>query len=150
MSQTTTADESETDDEQTQSDWSVAPVLVEELAYLRDLLESVGADDIERMADDELVDVRSELKELEDAVEDTRKSGVEDELEDRVDPGERLHGLHRIESHNKYVAEDVGTVIGRLVNEGVDYTEYVDLNASALADSDLDVQIGRYEYTYFR
>lgn len=132
------------------SNVSVAPAVIAQLKSARLLLEKVSEDDMADMSDRELVDVRTELKELEDVAEDARKNIAEDELEDRVSPGERLHGLHHIESHNKYVAEDTGTVIGRLANAGIDYTEYVALNASALADAGIDVEIGQYDYTYFR
>lgn len=129
---------------------SVAPAVIAQLKSATKLLEKVDGDDVAEMDDRELVDVRTALKNLEDEVEDARKERVEDELEGRMEPGERLHGLHLIESHNKFVAEDAGTVIGRLANAGIDYTEYVDLNASALADAEIDVEIGQYDYTYFR
>lgn len=144
MSQTTAP---EADDE---SD-SIAHHLTTELAFSRDLLDSLESDDLAEMSDEELVEVRTHLKELEDTVESVRKEQADAELEERVEPGEKLLGLHRVQSHNKYVADDVGTVIGRAASRGIDYTEFVSIDASTLADVAPDLaEIGRAEYTYFR
>lgn len=129
---------------------SMADVLADELAYLNELLASLSTDDLEDMSDRELVDVRTELKELEDEVEDARKERADEVLADRVDVGERLHGLKRVQSHSKYVAEDDGSVVARAVAQGIDYTEFVSVNASTVAEEYPDLaEIGKSEYTYF-
>lgn len=114
-------------------------------------ISQVEQETVEEMSDEQLVDVRVSLKELEDTVEDVRKELVEPELDERVDPGERLHGLHRVQSHRKYVAEDVGSVIGRAAALGIDFTDFVSLDASTLADEHPDLaEIGVTDYTYYR
>jgi hypothetical protein len=130
---------------------SIAGVLIREVASLSQILDTVDRDEIADMTDEELVELRNELKDLEDTVEDARKDKAEDVLEDRVAPGEKLLGLHRVESHSKYVDDDVGAVIMRAVSEGIDYTEFVDIKASKLDEVAPDIaEIGRAEYTYFR
>jgi hypothetical protein len=130
---------------------SIAGVLIREVASLSQILDTVDRDEIADMTDEELVELRNELKDLEDTVEDARKDKAEDVLEDRVAPGEKLLGLHRVESHSKYVDDDVGAVIMRAVSNGIDYTEFVDIKASKLDEVAPDIaEIGRAEYTYFR
>lgn len=142
MSQTTTRPD---DSEQSRAD-----LLVDEVEYINELLGSLDDDAVEQMSDQKLVELRSAIKELESTVDDVRKKRVDGELKDRIEPGERLFGLSHVESHSKFVAEDVGTVIMRAVSAGVDYTDFVDLKASALADSEVEAEIGRNEYTYLR
>jgi len=145
------ATETLADETGVESDNSDSASLAENLAGLRDRIESADSDRIADMADVDLVELRTELKALESDVNDMREDVVDDELTDRIEPGESLFGLNHIESHNKYLAEDAGTVIMRMVSDGMDWTEYVDVNASSLASDHPDLaEIGRYEYTYLR
>jgi len=147
MSQQMTPD---ADDSAEQTDdRSMADMAVEEIETATEIVSSLTEADMASMSDEDLVAVRTALKDLEDESEEARSDRADEELSDRVEPGDRLHGLKRVVNHNKYVAEDAGSVIMRAVSNGVDYTDFVDLDASALAESDLDVEIGEYEYTYF-
>jgi chromosome segregation ATPase len=136
-------------DASTDSNNDSSPDLKEQLASVREQLDDL--EDVADMDDLELVELRTEVKELEDSVEDARKDVVESELETRVEPGEKLFGLHRIESHNKFVAEDAGAVIARAALQGINWTEFVELKASKLASEHPGLaEIGQYDYTYFR
>jgi chromosome segregation ATPase len=136
-------------DSSTDSNNDSSPSLKDELASVRERLDDL--EDVADMDDLDLVELRTEVKELEDSVEDARKDVVEAELETRVEPGEKLFGLHRIESHNKYVAEDAGAVVARAALQGINWTDFVELKASKLASEYPDLaEIGTYDYTYFR
>jgi hypothetical protein len=129
----------------------IAQTLINEVAFARQILESVDEGEIKAMSDEELVDLRSEIKELEGDVEDFRKELVESELETRVDPGERLLGLNRVKSHSKYVVDDPSTVVARATAKGIDIDTFTKIKASKLADVAPELaEIGRSEYTYFR
>lgn len=135
-------------DSQTDDD---SPSLAERLAGIRERVDALESDDVDDMDDISLVELRSELKALEDAVEETRKNVADDELKGRMDVGENLYGLTLIESHNKYLEEDAGEVIMRAVSQGIDYTGFVQVNASTLADEHPDLaEIGEASYTYLR
>jgi len=102
-------------------------------------------------SDPELVELWSAIKDLEDSIESARKDVIEPEMEDRCDIGDDICGVNRIQSHRKYVTEDAATVIGRAVNQRIDYTQFVSLNASTIANEFPEIAtIGRNEYTYFR
>lgn len=136
-------------DSSTDSNNDSSPSLKDELASVRERLDDL--EDVADMDDLDLVELRTEVKELEDSVEDARKDVVEAELETRVEPGEKLFGLHRIESHNKYVAEDAGAVVARAALQGINWTDFVELKASKLASEYPNLaEIGTYDYTYFR
>jgi len=138
-------------DSGTDSNNNSDPGVTDDVTAVREALDAVEPDDVADMDDLDLVELRTELKELEDSVEDVRKDVAEAELETRVEPGEKLFGLHRVESHNKYVAEDAGVVIARAALQGINWTEFVDLKASKLASEHPGLaEIGRYDYTYFR
>jgi hypothetical protein len=149
MSQTDTdATDESTDSNQTAEE---KHVITERVTAMRERLESLETDELEEMEDFALVELRSELKMLEDKVSDVRKGQADDVLQERIDVGESLYGLSHIESHNKYVDEDVGTVIMRAVSAGVDYTEFVSVHASTLASDYPELaDIGRSTYTYLR
>jgi hypothetical protein len=128
-----------------------ALALAEHVSAMRERLDAMRESEIEAMDDVDLVELRTEIKELEDSVEDARKSVVDDELQDRIEPGESLLGLNHIESHNKGVSEDTGTIIMRAVSNGIDYTQFVSINASTLADVAPEIaEIEEYPYTYLR
>jgi len=130
---------------------TTAANLSSDVADLRDAIESLDDSDVDGMSDHELVELRDEIKSLEDAVSDVRKAVVDDELQGRIDVGDSLLGLNHIESHNKYVAESEISVIMRAVSKGIDYTQFVDVNASALADDHPELaEVGQAEYTYLR
>jgi len=114
-------------------------------------LESLDESEIEAMSDTELVRLREAIKAVEDTSETVRKELADDGIKSRVAPGDSLLGINHIESHNKYVAEDAITVIMRAVSKGIDYTQFVDVNASTLASEYPELaEIGKYEYTYLR
>lgn len=130
---------------------STAASLSRDVADLRDSLDSLDAGDVSDMDGVDLVGLREEIKELEDTVSDVRKGVVDDELQDRIPVGSSRFGLSHIQSHNKYVAESEISVIMRAVALGIDYTEFVDVNASTLADEHPELaEIGHAEYTYLR
>jgi hypothetical protein len=125
--------------------------LAEQTDELTDRLESLTDADVSVMSDEELVELRTSIKELENQVKDTRKDVVETELENRVEPGESMLGLKRVQSHSKFVAEDAETVVARAVANGIDYGQFTSVSASKLADTAPEIaEIGRNEYTYFR
>lgn len=130
---------------------TVADTLETELSFAVELLESVTESDVADMSDEEIVRVRNELKELDDKTEEVRKDVVDSEIENRIEPGESLYGLSRIQSHNKYITEDDGAVVARAVSQGIDYTEFVNVNASKLSEVAPDLtEIHEAEYTYLR
>lgn len=124
--------------------------ITEEVEDTDDSISEYSAFDAISETDEDLAELWSAIKSLEDTVEEIRKEVIEAEMEERVDPGEDLCGISLIESHRKYVEEDVGTVIGRAANRGIDYTQFVSLKASKLSDKPELATIGRNEYTYFR
>lgn len=143
MSQATQTDE--------RSTVSIAHTLTSEVSSSREIIESVTEDDIEEMSDEELVKLRGELKKLEDTVEEARKKKADGVLKDRIEVGDSLYGLNHIQSHNKYVEDDIGAVIMRAVRREIDYTEFVSIKASKLADVAPEIaEIGEAEYTYLR
>ena len=122
-----------------------------ELWSLHSELKSLDESEIEAMSDTELVRLREALKAVEDKSETVRKELADSELKGRIPAGESLLGLKHIESHRKHVAEDAVTVIMRAVAQGVDYTDFVDVDTSTLASDYPDLaEIGKYEYTYLR
>lgn len=123
----------------------------EKVTAAREVLETLDESDVSDAEDLHLVELRSELKDLEDIVETARKDITDGELKDRMTAGETLYGLSLIESHNKYLKDEPGAVVGRAVQKGIDYTEFVDVNASKLAEIAPEIgEIGKYEYTYLR
>jgi len=140
-----------TDSGTVQNNDSSPDSLQEQVTAMHERLDALEPDEIEDMDDLDLVELRTEIKELEDTVDEVRSDVVDAELEDRIEVGESLYGLSRIESHNKYLAEDAGKVIMRAVGQGIDYTEFVSVNASALASEHPDLaEVKRAEYTYLR
>jgi len=118
---------------------------------LQSELEQLDQSDIEAMNDMELVRLREAIKAVEKKTETVRKELADDEIKSRIDPGESLLGLNYIESHNKYVAEDSITVIMRAVAKGINFHEFVDVDATTLADEYPELaEIGKSEYTYLR
>lgn len=115
---------------------------------VREILESLN---VKSMSDTEIVVLRESLKSLEDEVGETRKETVDGEIKERVPVGESLRGLSHIGSHNKYLKENDATVVMRAVSKGIDYTEFVQVNANALAKQYPGLaEIGEAEYTYVR
>jgi hypothetical protein len=130
---------------------TTAATLAADVRDLRDAIDSLDESDVSDMDDVSLVELRDEIKSLEDSVSDTRSDVVDDELQERIDVGDTLLGLSHIESHNKYVAESEISVIMRAVAKGIDYTNFVDVNASTLASDHPELaEVGEAEYTYLR
>lgn len=125
--------------------------LTDHVASVRENLDALDTEEVAEMDDIDLVELRTEVKQLENTVEEVRKETVDEELKGRIEPGEKLYGLSHIESHGKYVEEDASTVIARAVGKGVNYGEFVDIKASKLQEIAPEIAtIGRYEYTYLR
>jgi hypothetical protein len=120
----------------------------QQISELRDSLSSLTVD---TMGDNELVALRDAIKSLEDDIEEVRKEAVDSELKDRIPVGGSLLGLSHIGSHNKFLKEDDGTVVMRAVSKGIDYNDFVKVNASQLAKEYPDLaEIGEAEYSYLR
>lgn len=130
---------------------NAADTLADDVADLRESLNDLEESDVSDMDDVDLVGLRDEIKSLEDTVSDVRSDVVDSELQGRIPVGGSLFGLSHIESHNKYVAESEITVIMRAVAKGIDYTQFIDVNASTLASDFPDLaEVGEAEYTYLR
>jgi hypothetical protein len=143
--------DADTTDASTDNDYTPTDGLTEQVTALHERLDALESDAIEELDDVDLVELRTEIKELEDTVEDARKDTVDAELKTRVEPGETLLGLSHIKSHNKYLKEDAGSVVMRAVSQGIDYTGFVDVNASKVADQHPELaEIGQAEYSYLR
>lgn len=116
-----------------------------------ELLEKLEETGVTSLPDRQLVELHNTLKTLEDTVKEVRKETVDSNLKDRIPEGESRFGLQHIESHRKYTPESVQTIIMRAVAMGIDYTQFVDVNASTLAKDHPEVaEIGQHEYTYLR
>lgn len=130
---------------------SVAPSINRKINRAKRSIESYDDTNASGSSDDSLTSLWSAIKSLEDAAEELRKEVLEPEMESRVAAGDRISGVQLIESHRKYVEDDAPTVIGRAVGRGINYTEFVSLDATVLASDYPDLaDIGRNEYTYFR
>lgn len=111
--------------------------------------------DFDDIPTEQLAKLEDILKELENAAEDARKNGVEEELDERVDVGDSVNGVTRVEGHSKYVTDE-DAALNQLREAGVDPTEAMDVKANRLLEAgegaglDLDEFIGRAEYTYYR
>lgn len=128
----------------------------DDLAAMAEVLGDVDAEDVADASDEELAALRDALKSVEDAAEEARKDGVEEELDDRCAPGESIAGLTRVESHNKYV-KDGEAAVDALVAAGVDARRVMEPNATDLAEvaeeegvAAAREEVGEYEYTYYR
>ena len=149
MSQSDSASTADNGSNQSNQTVDLSPV-VSELSAMRDRLEALSESQVADADDVDVTELREELKRLEDITEEARKEVVESELRDRVAIGDSICGLKRIESHNKYVNDNAGSVIARCAALGIDYTQFVDLDATALADHEADLaDVGRYTYDYF-
>lgn len=132
--------------------------LTDLLAEAEARLDSLSAGDCENLSDEQIASLRSAVKGVEDTAEDARKDAVEEEMDTRVDAGESLAGVTRVESHNKYVTGDETSVIMSAVSRGIDPSLFTEVNASDLAavsededvDADFSDDIGRFTYTYYR
>ena len=129
----------------------VSDTTVSKLWSLHGELEDLDVSEVENMSDKELVRLRQALKAVEDVSENVRKEVADETIKGRVAPGESLLGISHIESHRKYAAEDAVTVIMRAVSKGIDYTQFVDVNASTLASDYPELaEVGKHEYSYLR
>jgi hypothetical protein len=121
------------------------------LSSLENELDTLDESEITSMSDAELARLRDTIKAVEDTSESVRKELVDDELKSRVAPGESLHGISHIESHRKYLAEDDMSVVMRAVAKGINFHDFVDVNASTLANEYPELaEIGEHEYSYLR
>jgi len=132
--------------------------LSEILSEAESRLESLSQADCEEMSGEEIATLRTVVKGVEDTAEDARKDAVEEEMDARVDAGESLAGVTRVESHNKYVAGDEQSIIMSAVSRGINPARFTEVNATDLAelsdgddvDADFSEEVGRFTYTYYR
>ena len=114
-------------------------------------LTNLDESEIAAMSDTELVRLREAIKAVESTSESVRKELADSELKERVAPGESLLGISHIESHRKYLAEDGTSVVMRAVAKGINFHDFVDVNASTLAKEYPELaEIGQQEYSYLR
>ncbi|AGM11597.1 hypothetical protein M199_gp069 [Halogranum tailed virus 1] len=114
-------------------------------------LDSLDAMDVAAMTNTELVRLREAIKAVEKVSESVRKDVADAELKERVAPGESLLGISHIESHRKYLAEDETSVVMRAVAKGINFHDFVSVNASTLAKEYPDLaEVGEQEYSYLR
>lgn len=128
----------------------------DDLSAVAEVLDDVDAEDVADASDEELAALRDALKSVEDAAEDARKDGVEEEMDDRCAPGESIAGLTRVQSHKKYV-KDGEAAVDALVAAGVDARRVMSPDATALAEVAEEEgvpaareEVGEASYTYFR
>lgn len=132
--------------------------ILEDVDALEDaaaLAEEIVEADLSEASDDELAGLVATLKQLEDVAESARKKGVEDELAERVEIGETVGSVTRVQGHSKYVTDEEAA-INCLREAGADPMEAMEVKAQLLANIaeevglDPDDFIGRSAYSYFR
>lgn len=130
------------------------------LERLRISLNQVEDADLDELDDHQLADAYAALRDGETRTEEVRKDTVGEELEERIDTGERLEGdfasVTLVEGHRKYIGDEEAA-INALEDAGVDPQEAMEVNATDLAnlaeEHGVDAaaeQIKRATYTYAR
>lgn len=115
-------------------------------------LERVPETDLSCHADDYLADLVAACKRIEDAAEEARKDGYEDELDERVDEGQSVGPLRKASGTRRYVT-DHAAAFDAVLDAGKDPREVAKVKASALSDvlgDDAEEFVGETEYSYFR
>jgi len=134
----------------------------EMLAKATDTLENVAEDlggleanDVSDAESESLADLRNTLRDVEKAAENARKDAVEEELSNRVEPGEKIAGLSFIETE-KWSVPDEEAVVEMMRDAGRMPETVMEVDAGALEEVAKETEgvstepLGTYSYTYFR
>lgn len=134
----------------------------EMLAKATDTLENVAEDlgglEANHVSDAEsesLADLRNTLRDVEKAAENARKDAAEEELSNRVEPGEKIAGLSFIETE-KWSVPDEEAVVEMVRDAGRMPETVMEVDAGALEEVAKETEgvstepLGTYSYTYFR
>jgi len=127
----------------------VDPEKLEEVARE---LERVADTDLSCHGDEFLAEHVAALKRLENAAEAARKDGYEDELDDRVAPGESVGPLSKVSGSNSWVADAEGA-FAAVADEGVDPLDVAKVSIGDLRDvlgNRASDYIEASAYTYYR
>lgn len=111
--------------------------------------EAAPTDDTSTQALAEWVD---SLKRLEDAAEAARKEVFETALDERVDTGESVGPLQRVEGANSYVTDAEGA-FAAVADAGEDPLSVASVKVGALRDAigaRADDYVGQSKYTFYR
>jgi len=115
----------------------------------------ISAEDAEDADAEEVAELVTGLKALEDSTEDARKDEAEEVLDAHAEPGESVGDLTRVKRHNKFLEGDEQTALNLLREAGGNPEDALvfDLQAfiDAAEDTPLEVEelVGRYTYTYY-
>lgn len=115
-------------------------------------LERVADTDLACHADDFLAEHVAALKRLENAAEDARKAGYEDELSERVTDGERVGPVAKQTGTNTWVDDDEGA-LAAVADRGHDPLDVAKVSIGDLREvlgSEADEFLGASEYSFFR
>jgi len=102
-----------------------------------------------------LADLRNTLRDVEKAAENARKDAAEEELSNRVEPGEKIAGLSFIETE-KWSVPDEEAVVEMVRDAGRMPETVMEVDAGALEEVAKETEgvstepLGTYSYTYFR
>lgn len=136
-----------------------------DLSFGTDLSLTIGdiagpADDLERVpdaadpddySDEGLAELIAALKRLENAAEDARDH-LEDALDDRTEPGDRVGDIQRIEGKNSYVTDAEGA-FAAVADAGEDPLDVASVKIGDLRDvlgRRADEYLGSSSYSYWR
>jgi len=118
-------------------------------------LDTLDADDVSDADSESLAELRNTLRDVEDSAEDSRKNAVEDELSNRVEPGEKIAGLSFIETE-RWSVPDEDAVVEMMRDAGRMPETVMGVDAGAVEEVATEVggvttePLGTYSYTYFR
>jgi len=118
-------------------------------------LDTLDADDVSDADSESLAELRNTLRDVEDSAEDSRKNAVEDELSNRVEPGEKIAGLSFIETE-RWSVPDEDAVVEMMRDAGRMPETVMGVDAGAVEEVATEVEgvttepLGTYSYTYFR
>lgn len=116
-------------------------------------LEKVPDSDLSCHDSEFLATLAAACKHVENAAEDARKDGYEDELDDRVSEGERVGPLVKQSGTNTWVDDSEGA-FAAVADAGEDPMDVAKVSIGdlrdVLGDNDAEEFIGSKPYTYFR
>ena len=127
-------------------------ITVDEIETLAQGLENAEEFDPEDTDDETLAEFVAALKRLESAAEDARKDVFEEALDDRVDEGETVGDIRKMQGSNRYVTDNAAA-FDAVLDAGEDPRKVAKGSAPKLADligDDADELIGESSYSYFR
>jgi hypothetical protein len=125
---------------------------VETLNNLAANLEEIPDIDLSSHDSEYLADLAAACKRLENAAEDARKDGYEDELDPRVDEGESIGPLTKQQGASTWV-EDTEGAFAAVAETGEDPLRVASVNVTDLREvlgEHADEYLGQSNYTYFR